>query len=125
MRAVADPMRHARSERRRAALAVALFAAVLALGLTGIAVLTRSTLNPALLPPTAREGAADHRLGALVVVPPGGRNCELQGFDNASGRLIELGTTDCDSVLRSSGREAIPALDGKARMQAIQKTFQR
>jgi hypothetical protein len=58
-------------------------------------------------------------------MPPGGRNCEVQGFDNTTGQLYVVGTAGCDQIFAPAAKTVEPPADGDARMRAIQKTFQR
>ncbi|HET7848024.1 MAG TPA: hypothetical protein VFL51_03080 [Pseudolabrys sp.] len=112
---------------RRAAIAAATLATIMALGTFAGGKLF-GPAHKSSNPETAQKGGAGwgHRVGSILFVPADGDMCEQRRFDNASGRMLSLGYVKCtDGVAQGDSGEPSWARDNTSRINAILSAFKK
>src|SRR5262245_59461964 len=97
---VRKPARRFALDRRRAMIAVCSFAAVLAFG----AAVSRTLLPLPSAQPSRATGqgrGAELATGPIIFIPRSGNDCRQKLIDNATWRIRDNGTVDCDVALGS------------------------
>lgn len=112
---------------RRAAIASACLAAILALAFFG----GRQFFNPKLEPMAAANAGKEgkgwgHRVGSIMFMPLDGDTCEERRFDNATGRMLSVRTVRCsEGIAANISGEPSWAHDNKSRIDAILSAFKK
>jgi hypothetical protein len=104
-------------DRRRALIVCAALAVVL-----GLSVAIGSQF--ALTPPSDQDRGPQLAKGPIIVVPRSGNDCRQSEIDNATWRIRELGTIDCDAAF-GTGTETIPREGALSRVDVIRNGFRK
>lgn len=67
-----------------------------------------------------QDAEQKHRVGAILLPPEKGSNCEERSFDNATGHIVSVGTVDCEKALSSAEKHA-----PEARLRSITAAFKK
>jgi hypothetical protein len=115
------PARRLGPDRRRALIVCAMLAVVLGLS---VAVGSQFVLTPGSSTPPDQDRGAQLATGPIIVVPRFGNDCRQREIDNATWRIRELGTIDCDSAF-GTGTETIPREGSPSRVDVIRNGFRK
>lgn len=91
-----------------------------------------SGVLPAFMPRQSEVGVAaapappDHRVGAIMFVPPKGPLCEIHRFDNVTGQVLPSGFVNCERMATDESKDPMgPGSDRGARLRAIVAAFKK
>jgi hypothetical protein len=108
-------------DRRRALIVCAVLAVVLGLS---VAIGSQFDLMSSSTAPSDQDRGPQLAKGPVIVVPRSGNDCHQREIDNATWRIRELGTIDCDTAF-GTGVEAIPREGAPSRVDVIRNGFRK
>jgi hypothetical protein len=108
-------------DRRRALIVCAALAVVLGLS---VAIGSQFASTPGSSAPSDPDRGPQLAKGPIIVVPRSGNDCRQREIDNATWRIRELGTIDCDAAF-GTGIETIPREGAPSRVDVIRNGFRK